>query len=293
MSFAEAQLSFKQSKGLRLLLAPVLALRRRARRSRELGQIKMLDNLARILGDEVNMKMEAFSGSFTAGTRTDLFRTIAVTGEYEPELAQICKTHLPADRDAVDIGANIGLYTVMMARHLRGRKVVAMEPTPNALARLRQNLQTNGVQEQVVVFAGVAADKDGRAEIKTIVGKEEYSSMGELTHAAVAGLRHEVLDVPAITIDTLASEHALDVGFIKIDVEGMEHVVLRGMENVLKKHRPVILAELSDPLLSKNGSSSRAVVHFMEEHGYRVTDPLHADLKPGHRSYGDMLCLPF
>jgi len=292
MNFAEIKLSLKQSKALRLLLTPALALRSRAQRSRVRVETHVLDHLSHILGDEVAMNMEAFNGRFMAGTRTDLFRTIAVTGEYEPELAKICKTYLRPDRDAIDIGANIGLYTVMMARHLRGRKVVAMEPTPNALARLRRNLQTNGVQEQVIVFAGVAADKDGRAEIKTIVGKEEYSSMGELTHAAVAGLRHEVLDVPATTIDTLASEHALDVGFIKIDVEGMEHVVLRGMENVLKKHRPVILAELSDPLLSKNGSSSRAVVHFMEERGYRVSDPLHADLKPGHRSFGDMLCLP-
>ena len=292
MSFAEITLSLRQSKALRLLLSPALALRRRAQRSRELAQIDLLDNLTRILGDEVVMSMASFSGSFMAGTRTDLFRTIAVTGDYEPELTRICKSHLASDRDAIDIGANIGLYSVMMAKHLRGRKVVAIEPTPNALTRLRRNIQFNDVQEQVIVMSGVAADRDGRAEINTIIGKEEYSSMGHLSHAAVAGLAHQVLDVPAITIDTLVREHGLDVGFIKMDVEGMEHVVLKGMEEVLKKQRPVILAELSDPLLNKNGSSSQAVVHFMMERGYRVSDPLHADLKPGHRSFGDMLCLP-
>ncbi|MDB6007187.1 MAG: hypothetical protein JWR15_4174 [Prosthecobacter sp.] len=292
MNFAAIKLSLKQTKALRLLLAPVLALRRRAQQSKMQVENNVLDHLSRILGDEVAMNMEAFNGRFTAGTRTDLFRTIAVTGEYESELAMICKAHLAPDRDAIDIGANIGLYSVMMAKHLRGRKVVAIEPTPNALARLRRNIQTNAVHEQVIVFDGVASDKDGRAEIKTIVDKEEYSSMGGLTHAAVAGMRHEVLDVAAITIDTLAREHALDVGFIKIDVEGMEHVVLQGMENVLKKHRPAILAELSNPLLNANGSSSQAVVQFMEERGYRVTDPLHPGLRPGHRSFGDMLCLP-
>jgi len=286
------KLMLRQSKVLRLLLSPALALRRQGARGRESVQNEMLDNLARLLGDDAIMTVREFRGSFAIGTRSDLFRVIVKTGGYEPELSRICACHVPADRDVIDVGANIGLYTVLFAKMLHGRKVLSIEPTPNALARLRRNIQLNGVQNKVTVFGGAASDRHGEAQINTVAGREEYSSLGSLSHPNIAGVHHEVIRVPSATIDSLALEHGLDPGFVKIDVEGMEHVVLGGMTEVLKTSRPVILSELSDPLLKRNGSSSREVIQFIEGFGYRVTDPLNERLRPGQRAYGDILCVP-
>ena len=238
------------------------------------------------------MKVELYDGAFAVGTQSDLFRIIATTGTYESEVSQICVRYLPANRDVVDIGANIGLYSVMFARKMQGRRVLAIETTPGALARLRRNIAMNGVEQKVIVHAGVASDHDGDAQINLVPGREEYSSMGGLLHPAIDGAAHESLRVSSATLDNLVSVHGLDPGFIKMDVEGMEHVVLKGMSHVLLHHRPVIVTELSDPLLRGNGSSAQDVIRFIQGFGYSVLDAHNHEVPAGLRTSGEILCLP-
>jgi hypothetical protein len=64
------------------------------------------------------------------------------------------------------------------------------------------------------------------------------------------------------------------------------------MRQVLERNRPVILSELSDPLLRKNRSSSESVINFIKGYDYHVTDPLNQNLPPGKRAYGDIFCVP-
>lgn len=292
MNIDRMALSLRQSKLLRILLYPALAIRRYKSCCRDAIKNEVLDNLGQLLTDDSVVTLPQFRGSFTMGSQSQLFRDIVKTRDYEPQLAWVFTNHLPADRDVIDIGANIGLYTVLFAKMPGDRRVLSIEPTPNALVRLRKNILLNDVQEKVIIYGGVASDHSGDAEIKTVAGQEEYSTMGSLTHPHIAGAHHEIIQVSSATIDGLTAEHHLNPGFIKMDVEGMEHIVLKGMTEVLKHQRPVILSELSDPLLRKNGSSSLEVVKFIEDYGYLVTDPVNKNLRPGKRIYGDILCVP-
>jgi len=69
-------------------------------------------------------------------------------------------------------------------------------------------------------------------------------------------------------------------------------VVLAGMMATIAKSRPVILAELSDPLLRRNGSSAREVIELIQRQGYALTDPLAPGSPAGARTFGDLLCIP-
>ena len=199
---------------------------------------------------------------------------------------------LDPHRDAVDIGANIGFYAVLFAKRLDGRRVLAVEPTRNALARLRRNIALNAVESKTIVFEGVASNQSGWLEIKTISGLEEYSSLGAMDHPSIAGVAFVTERVEARTLDELVADHGLDCGFVKADVEGVEHTVFEGGQRTLAQQRPVVLSELSDYLLRKNGSSSLEVVRFFEALDYVVVDPQHPGEKPGRRLFGDILCLP-
>lgn len=248
--------------------------------------------LAASLTEDPVIAVKGFPGTFAFGPRSDLFRNVVMSGGYETEWAELCRRHVDPMRDAIDVGANIGLYSVLLASLLPARRVLAIEPTPDAARRLRGNVERNKSSANTIVFQGVASDRNGTAEIRVVPGKEEYSSCGQLTHAAIVGQQHVIMPVEAATIDDLVARHNLDPGFIKIDVEGMEHTVLAGMKDVLSRHRPTVLTEISDALLHRNGSSSAAVVDALRSFGYKIYETTGQELRGGEGLNGEILCVP-
>src|SRR3546814_14950690 len=112
---------------------------------------------------------------------------------------------------------------------------------------------------------------------------EEYSSIGALHPAARAENGVQEHTVASDRLDDLVIRHDLKPGLIKVDVEGAEGLVFRGAMETLNKFRPVILSELSDPLLRELGTSALEVVRMLENAGYRVVDPMGRS-SPGERS---------
>jgi FkbM family methyltransferase len=277
---------------LRRTFAPVQSLRRRWLQKRHVGANHMLARLAEAFAEDPVLYVAEFDGKFAVSARSHLFRRIVESGEYEPVLTCMCLELLDPKRDVIDVGANIGLHTILLARQLAQRRLLAVEPTRNALARLKRNITLNGVDSSVTVFEGVASDAPGWLDIKTIDGLEEYSSLGVIGHPSVAGAQFVTQRVEARTLDQLAAEHGLDCGFMKVDTEGMEHAVFKGARGMLARQRPVVLSELSDVLLRKNGSSALEVVQSFEALDYVVTDPLHPGEAPGSRDFGDIICIP-
>lgn len=292
MPFSRLRDTISRSTAARILLHPAILVRRALMRRHDIAFNRLAENLQKCLAEDPIVRIEEFQGTFLLDRRSHLFARVVSEGVYEPELAAVCVANLDATRDAIDVGANAGLYTNLMARQLRGGRVLAIEPAANALAKLRSNVKRNGIEAHTLIFEGVASDRECMRTLKIVAGKEEYSSVGTLAHPSVADERVETVDVQSTTIDALVRRHALDPGFIKIDVEGTEHEVLRGAEATLRKHRPVVLSELSAHLLARNGTSASAVVEYMQSLGYRVIDPLNRGGRFAVRDYGDMLCVP-
>jgi FkbM family methyltransferase len=277
---------------VKTLLYPAVAARRSLLTSRYSQQKKVISNLGEmIIGDPV-IRIDEFSGEFAVDSHSDLFSRIVIYKHYEPQLVKLCMRYFDATRDVIDVGANIGLYTVMFAKHLSRTKVLAIEPTRNAIRRLRRNIEMNGVGDNVEVFEGVASDRNGLVEIKTIRGKEEYSSLGEMNHPSIANEEWVLEAVQSATLDDLVEDKAFDPGFLKVDVEGVENLVFKGAENVLKDKRPIILSELSDFLLRKNGSSAEEVIDRIKAHEYDVVDPVNPSIQLRAKDFGDILCFP-
>ena len=277
---------------VRPIRRPLLALYHRSHRREQQLIADLFTTLSELLVEDVCVKVEEFGGHFYLDPRSAVLRRIVVDGSYEPQLTRLCGQYVDPGRDVLDVGANVGFHAVFFASLLTDRKVLAVEPTSRALARLKRNLQANGVADRVLVQHGAISDQESEIEIKTILGKEEFSSMGQIHHPAAQGEAVQVENVRAQTLDSLVAEHKLNPGFVKVDVEGFEHAVIRGADQVLAKHRPAIIAELSDPLLRANGSSAAAVVDMITAYDYEVIDPLRPAIKPGTREYGDILCVP-
>ncbi len=281
------------------MLYPLVAIRRTlgiANSSKQalcdLHQKVITERLQSLLAEDPVINVEEFDGQFRMSPSSHLFERILREGSYEPQIAKLVEQFVPVHRDVLDIGANIGFFTIKIAKHLKQGRVIAVEPTRNALLRLKDNILRNGVSDKVLIFEGVATDREGHESINFIEGNEEYSTLGVLSHPSVSGETTETHQVDAATLDLLAKRHGLDPGFLKVDVEGAEHLVFGGAAETLKKHRPIILSELCDPLLRKNGSSAAAVISLIEAASYDVYDAEDPDRAPGDDPYGNVICFP-
>ncbi len=289
----------KKHPALRMALSPAVAARRWLSRGKRTVRDDCHERLVQLLAEDPVLKVPEFDGEFVVGASSDIFKRLLFQGSYEPTLVNAMQENLDPKRDVIDVGANVGFFSVLLAKTVGpyGRKVLAIEPTPNALRRLKANLLRNEVDQQVTVFEGVASEHSGSITLNIVEGKEEYSSLAGTKHPKITGhegtqYQYTTREVKAQTIDQLVASFHLDPGFIKIDVEGAENRVLAGAHDTLAKKRPVILSELCDYLLKKNGSSAEEVVRTITQFDYTVIDPVHPTPIFEPQDFGDMLCIP-
>jgi len=141
----------------------------------------------------------------------------------------------------VDVGAYVGFYTVLVARH--GWRVVAFEPNPINLILLRYNIAFHGVGDRVVVVDKAAGDVHGYARFSISSSPSESSFTKYLRNE----LRLLNIDVEVVTIDSILE--SLGIGDVenlvmKVDVEGFGLRVLRGVRRSIEKYRPFICFEV-------------------------------------------------
>ncbi len=152
---------------------------------------------------------------------------------------------------AVDVGANIGYYLLMIERGVGPTgEVVCIEPSPENLPELRATIAANSFSN-VEVHEIAVGSENRRTEIK-----------GGL-NSGIVGDGAGAYDVELRTLDSLVAD-GRRVDFIKIDVEGYELQVLRGAQRILEEHKPRMFLEVHPVLLKRFGdplSELAALLH--------------------------------
>jgi FkbM family methyltransferase len=171
---------------------------------------------------------------------------------YEPEVLKWWLRHCARATNILELGANIGYFTVQGAKANPAARYTAVEPHPGAVRSCRDNLRLNGLESVTVVEAAAVA----RVETPTIKlylpgGRDHYAD-APCTGFAGANEMHrpeaepidtyKTVEVPAVEIAGLMG----GVDLLKIDVEGLEHELLSSVEDVLRESRPTIFLEMLD-----------------------------------------------
>jgi len=174
-------------------------------------------------------------GARIAGSTKDLIqRHIFYFGVWEPNLTNFLSTRLRPGDIFVDVGANIGYFSLLASR-LVGRegRVIAIEASPNIFARLADNVMRN--QATNVDTTNIAvSDREGTTQL--FLGSD--SNLGQTGTVSRPGSRFEC-DIATMPLDKILD--GTDVGrvrFVKIDVEGAEWPVLQGMRHLLRNGAP-------------------------------------------------------
>ena len=183
-------------------------------------------------------------------------RQIRKLTEREKEI-DLLRELVPADKVAVDIGANRGLYVYHLLKITP--RVVAFEPLP----AMRKVLQRQYGRD--LVLHGVAlSDHEGEATIRMPSGNHSWATLAPTNTLGMANVSKGFVElkVPVTKLDKFELQN---VGFMKIDVEGYEEVVLSGARSTIRRDMPNLLIEVEE---RHNPGSVRRVMQFLESYGY-------------------------
>lgn len=157
-----------------------------------------------------------------------------------------------------DVGANIGIFSCLAGDKVVNGGVVGFEPLDENFERLKQNADLNGLD--IRCFQKVLQDENSEVFLDS---PSEEAGEGE------ASIGDEGLKVDGVTGDYMVKEYDLDVpDVIKIDVEGAELKVLKGLENVLDSGPNVFVEIHPKRLRNQFDSSEDELVAFMEAYGF-------------------------
>jgi FkbM family methyltransferase len=196
-----------------------------------------------------------------------LQRMLYTMGDFDPPVRKAIQRLLKPGDVFIDIGANVGFYALCASKIIGNYgKVFAFEPSPEAFAALCTNISLNGA-ENIVAVQIALSDSVGPA--KLFVDTAHNSGA---TSMRVSPNASREITVMLDTYDHYALEHRLPApALVKIDVEGAEGMVLKGMPNLLAQlKRPAVILEVSELSLKQLGSSKEEVFAIMEKNGYRA-----------------------
>jgi FkbM family methyltransferase len=188
---------------------------------------------------------------------------VAVLGERDPDVMRFLRRWIRPGFVACDIGANVGTYTVPLARLVGpAGHVIAFEPNRPTCACLRQNIRQNRLTN-VTLLRAAAGPEAGVAGL--IVTADNF---GEVHLAPPGGA--ETARVNVTTVDIEVARLGLPrVDFIKIDVEGFELAALRGATRTLEENtRLVVQTEIVPAHSARYGFDVEDLVAFFAAHGY-------------------------
>jgi len=189
---------------------------------------------------------------------------IYLTGEFEATTSIIAKSLVKPGDTVVDVGANIGYFSLLFAQCVgRSGTVYAFEPVPRLVLNLKRNLGLNKLN-CVNVTAVALSDRRGKARFYE--GPADNSGLSSLREPRQSSASFEVELAP---FDELIDDHS-KVTLVKIDVEGAELQVLRGMERMLRATHPSLLLEVTDHFLAEMGDSSASLLKYIRSLQYIV-----------------------
>ncbi len=204
-------------------------------------------------GFKINANLEDWLGQY-----------VYITGEYEPPTTQLIKRLLPKNGVFLDIGANVGYFSLLACSIVgKGGQVIAFEPIPIARKHLHNNIDLNN-GFSIIIENKAVSNNNGLVEIYE--GPDSHKGISSIRPISNA---KQKINVETIRIDDYLSDYdRLDI--VKIDVEGAEALVIEGMKNTITKLRPHIILEATDEFLQSFDSSTTSLSKSIMELGYEM-----------------------
>jgi len=188
-------------------------------------------------------------------------------GTWEPAETAVLRRELRPGDTFLDVGANVGYYTLIASKLVgpTGR-VIAFEPDPTSFALLKRSVEANGLSNVTLVQKALS-DEPGTIKLfldETNKGAHKIFQYGE---------SRRFVEVAAVRLDDYLEGHEGRIDLIKIDTEGAEGAILKGMGKTLRRHENTkLLMEFFPKLLDGFGYDAAEVLAGLQSLGFEIRD---------------------
>ena len=220
----------------------------------------ILRRLLRLFGANASRTIAGHRFYFDAST--DIGRSLLVTGQFERYAIDQCSRFIRSDSVVIDVGANVGVHTVHFAHCALSGRVISIEPSRSTLPYLLRNIAhlANVVPLNVALSDTTGIQSFFVASDNAYSGLKDTGRKTILRQEAVACFTGDEILLP------LCENERVDL--IKIDVEGLELQVLRGLKAIISRHRPVIFCEIFGG--KQSNPDPEATVRYCTSLGYEA-----------------------
>jgi FkbM family methyltransferase len=233
------------------------------------GQKYFLSLLKRTGNDHKTYLKKIHNGLLMEVNSQDLLQQqILWYGFYEKKYIVTWERMIQKDSIVLDIGANIGYYSLVASKKALDGHVYAFEPTSTAFEQLQKNIALNKF-ENVSAFKTAVFDSSGERTL--FISEKTNSGMGGLTQPVNFTGKTEEVNTTQID-DWMEIQKPGRIDFIKIDIEGAELNALKGMSKLLEKYQPTIFIEIFDPLLTRFGHDHIEIYKLLNDLDYQAFD---------------------
>jgi FkbM family methyltransferase len=207
---------------------------------------------------------------------------------------QVFVSHLREGMTVMDVGANLGLYSLLISRAVGpSGKVYAFEPVPEIFARLKEHIALNNATNVIPVPIALS-DEKGKAKMSVRGGESSLFRR----------VSDEFVEVPTERLNDFVEREGIGrVDAIKLDVEGAELHVIRGADKTIRRFKPIMMVEINPDTLKAAGTTPQELFDAIVSYGYKAhvirkgkAVPVTQPVKPKRRGIGiffdDYLFLP-
>ncbi len=190
---------------------------------------------------------------------------LSIFKKFEPEETDFVKHIIKQGYTVLDIGANIGYYTLMFSKLVGPNgKIYAFEPDPENFAILKENIASNKIAN-VIAEQKAVSDKSGPIRL--------FKAKANLADHRIydPGDKRDTVDIQSVSIDDYFNGMNEEIDFIKMDIEGAEGGALKGMEQLLKRHHEIkLMTEFYPSGLRQFGICADSYLSLLAAYGFEI-----------------------
>lgn len=249
-----------------------------------------------------NRKQPLEKGRFGGFELSAVKGTLRLTSDYDDAWMYALLGHFD---NIFDIGSNVGFCSLMAKVQGKRKKILLVDPNPEALSVASKNLILNNLCVQCDFANYFVGEKDGEQIKFWSLGTDAAGSMFK-GHAHTAAAMNEFFYVPTVTIDTLVENVGWKPDFVKVDVEGAECLALQGTHKLAQEHAVVFMVEMHATPETNMTENTQRVLNWCTRESYnswymstseQLLDPntlkdrgrCHLMLIPNNQPYPDYL----
>lgn len=178
----------------------------------------------------------------------------------------LIKNRFKSNSVFIDVGANIGYYSIWASKFNPYGKIYSFEPSVSNFKRLNENISCNNLFSQIIPIQKAVAASSGHISMT-----EDLDTLNHIVKSEIITENENTVKVGCINLDDFAqNENISFIDYLKIDVEGYELDVLKGAEKLLMEKKIGIIQMEINNALQHSGHSVDAMLELLKKHSYML-----------------------